>query len=326
MEPLIRQALSTLADLGYSEQVAIFGVKNNQVNKVLGGLSKGKFLFPEGTFFAKGTALERVIATKQVGTYSCAIIDSLPVPLGEKLPNAQECLCLPLFNDMKQLMAIAVIMQQKGIPLSECRVQSLNIIRNLIATALQLAVENQTLYQLANIDTFTGLYTQRYLEKRLHEEVVRVRRHGGLMSLLMIDVDHFKQIHDSCGLQEAGRILQEVAELVGNSVRKEIDIASRYENEQFVILLPNTNVDGAYILAERIRQRCEYHVFTTLQGLPFKVTLSIGIANNIDVVLDDKTNEEREQRELSKDEIMRRAEVMLRAAKQAGRNQVMVWW
>jgi diguanylate cyclase (GGDEF)-like protein len=326
MEQLIRQALSTLADLGYSEQVAIFGVKNNQINKVLGGFSKGKFLFPDKTLFVKGTALEKIIATKQVGTYSCAVIDSLPVPLMEKIQNGQDCLCLPLFNDQKHLMGIAVIMQQKGIPLSDCRAQSLGIIRNLIATALQLAAENQTLYQLANIDTFTGLYTQRYLEKRLQEEVVRVRRHGGLMSLLMIDVDHFKQINESCGLQEASRILQEVAELVGNSVRKEIDIASRYENEQFVILLPNTNIDGAYILAERIRQRCEYHVFTTLQGLPFKVTLSIGIANNTDVILDDKTNEERERKELSATEIIRRAEVMLQAARQAGRNQVMVWW
>lgn len=326
MEQLIRQALSTLADLGYSEQVAIFGVKNNQINKVLGGFSQGKFHFPERAIFAKGTALEKVIATKQVGIYSCMVIDSLPIPLLEKIQNGQDCLCLPLLNDMKQLVGIAVIMQQKGIPLSDCRTQSLSIIRKLIATALQLAAENQTLYQLANIDTFTGLYTQRYLEKRLQEEVVRVRRHGGLMSLLMIDVDHFKQINESCGLQEASRILQEVAELIGNSVRQEIDIASRYENEQFVILLPNTNVDGAYILAERIRQRCEYHVFTTLQGLPFKVTLSIGIANNTDVVLDDKTNEERERRELSAEEIIRRAEVMLRAARQAGRNQVMVWW
>jgi two-component system, cell cycle response regulator len=326
MEQLIRQALSTLADLGYSEQVAIFGVKNNQINKVLGGFSKGKTFFPDKTLFVKGTALEKIIATKQVGTYSCAVIDSLPVPLMEKIQNGQDCLCLPLFNDQKNLMGIAVIMQQKGIPLSDCRAQSLSIIRSLIATALQLAIENQTLYQLANIDTFTGLYTQRYLEKRLQEEVVRVRRHGGLMSLLMIDVDHFKQINESCGLQEASRILQEVAELVGNSVRKEIDIASRYENEQFVILLPNTNIDGAYILAERIRQRCEYHVFTTLQGLPFKVTLSIGIANNTDVILDDKTNEERERKELSAEEIIRRAEVMLQAARQAGRNQVMVWW
>jgi len=326
MEQLIRQALSTLADLGYSEQVAIFGVKNNQINKVLGGLNKGKFLFPEKPIFAKGTALEKVIATKQVGTYSGAIIDSLPIPLIEKIQNGQDCLCLPLFNDTKQLMGIAVIMQQKGIPLSDCRLQSMNIIRKLIAAALQLSEENDILYQLANIDMFTGLYTQRYLEKRLQEEVVRVRRHGGLLSLLMIDVDHFKQINESCGLQEASRILQEVAELVGNSVRKEIDIASRYENEQFVILLPNTNVDGAYILAERIRQRCEYHVFTTLQGLPFKVTLSIGIANNLDITLDEKTNEEKDRRELSKEEIVRRAEVMLNAARQAGRNQVMVWW
>ena len=123
-------------------------------------------------------------------------------------------------------------------------------------------------------------------------------------------------------------MLQEVAQILNNSIRKEIDIPCRYNGKQFSILLPYTDVDGAYILAERIRRSCEQHLFTTQQGIPFKVTLSIGVAHNIDITHhhEEPVVELAPITEVSKEEVIYRVDVMLNAAKQAGHNQVMVWW
>ena len=120
-----------------------------------------------------------------------------------------------------------------------------------------------------------------------------------------------------------------MANILNTSIRKEIDIPCRYSGKQFGILLPNTDVDGAYVLGERIRQRCEKQVFSTSQGIPVKITMSIGIAHNIEVaheeVLQQNTNQP-PVTQISKEELMCRADLMLHAAKQAGCNQVMVWW
>ncbi len=330
MDRLIRQALETIANLSNRKPIALLSVEDKHNGMVVGGWVKGECILLHTSIKFKRTPIEKIISTKQAHTYPGTVVESLPFPAYKETKSGFSCLCLPLLSGNSQVKGVVVIAQKRGSPLPADRLQTLNTLIPLIAAVVEASLENERLIQLATRDDLTDLYTRRYFETRLQEEFTRVRRHGGVFSLLMVDIDHFKQINDTCGYKEGNRVLQEVSKLLSSSIRKEIDIPCRYNGKQFILLLPNTNVDGAYILAERIRQRCENYRFTTLQGIPIKVTVSIGIAHSVDIahneILNDSSNQKNPVTEISKEELIHRADLMLYAAKQAGRNQVMVWW
>jgi len=127
--------------------------------------------------------------------------------------------------------------------------------------------------QLSVTDTLTGLLNRRYLEERLTEEFKRSNRHGFSMSFMMIDVDEFKSYNDSFGHTAGDKALQIVGVCLKENLRG-ADVAARYGGEEFSILLPQTNSEEAYTIAERIRERIENTNFTNRQ-----VTVSIGIAS-----------------------------------------------
>jgi two-component system, cell cycle response regulator len=331
MERLIRQALETLADLSQGKPITLLSVEDKLKGRVVGGLVRGEIVLLHKSIKLKGNPLEKIISTKQAHTYPGAVIESLPFPAYKESNSGFTCLCLPLLGDENQVKGVVILAQKKGSPLASEHLQTFNTLIPLISAILEASVENERLIQLATRDSLTDLYARPYFDMRIQEEFIRVRRHGGVLSFLMLDIDRFKQINETCGYKEGNRVLQGTAKLLSSSIRKGIDIPCRYNNKQFSLLLPNTNVDGAYILAERIRQRCERHKFTTQQGIPIKVTLSIGIAHNVDIaheeMLDDYAdNTESAITEISKEELIHRADVMLETAKKAGHNQVMVWW
>ncbi len=333
MERLIRQAIETVANLCHKKPVALLSVEDKHKGTIVGGWIKGECILPHTTFQIKKTPIEKIILTKQAHTYSGIVVESLPFPADNETKSGFSCLCLPLLSeDGKLLKGVLVIAQKRGNPITTAQLQTLDTILPLIAAVVEASLENERLIQLATRDGLTNLYARHYFETRLQDEFTRVRRHGGVFSVLVIDVDHFKQINDTCGYKEGNRVLQEIGKLLTNTIRIGIDIPCRYNGKQFTLLLPNTSVDGAYILGERIRKRCESHRFTTEQGIPIKVTISIGIAHNVDIahneVIDENTDNQNTNSvtEISKEELIHRADLMLYAAKQAGRNQVMVWW
>jgi len=330
MERLIRQLLNTLAKLSNSEYIALLKVEESNLTGVLvGGLNKEEFVLPGRRLEFSNTPLERIIATKQINTYPAMLVEALPVPVYQGTKDSLGCLCMPFLNDDNtKVSGMALLLQKTIAPLPPERMQFLNASRDLFAAVMEMATESDYLIQMATKDSLTGLYSRLYFESRLQEEFSRVRRHGGVMSLLLIDVDRFKQINETCGYSEGNGMLQEIAKLISSSIRKEIDIPCRYGGERFTLLLPNTDVDGAYVLGDRIRKKCEQHRFTTQKGIPLKITVSIGIAHNVDVALDEAENElvSPPVNLLSKEELIYRADMMLYAAKQAGRNQIMVWW
>ena len=333
MEELIKQTLSTIARLGNSKQVAMFSVSNDYNGILIGGLIGGEFTLPNKTIEFKNTFLEKIVLTKQILACNGTLVDLLPFPISEEdIQNSFECLCLPFLNNSNEIKGIAVLSKNKESPLSTERLQTLTMLSPLMITIMETTLKSELMGQLSTQDNLTGLYTRHYFETRLQEELSRSHRHGGVMSLLLIDIDHFTQINGSCGYKECNRVLQEIAKLINTLIRKKIDIPCRYDSKQFIILSPNTNVDGAYILGERIRRCCEQHFFTTLQGIPLKLTLSVGIAHNIETALEENsnpnvnTNAMNQITELPKEELIHRTELMLYAAKQAGRNKVMVWW
>jgi len=334
MISLIKQVIETVAQLINSKPTAILSIKDQIEGTIIGGWARNEFVAYNKWIKIEATPLEKIVQSREAHTYPGRVVELLPFPTYKDADSksAFSCLCLPLLSSEKIVKGILIIAQKRGSPLPSEQLQTLNAILPLIAAILENNLEHEYLVKLATTDELTNLYVRSYFDTRLQEEFTRVRRHGGVFALLLIDADRFKRINDIYGYKEGNRALQEIAKIIESSIRKEIDIPSRYAGTQFIILLPNTDVDGAYILAERIRQRCETNKVTTLKGATIRVTISIGLAHNVeiaheDLVDDDAVNEETNSvTEVSKEEILQRADLMLHAAKKAGRNQVMVWW
>lgn len=132
------------------------------------------------------------------------------------------------------------------------------------------------LEQLSQTDALTGLYNRRYLIEKLEEEVARYQRNRKPFSLIIADIDDFKSINDSYGHECGDYILKQIAKILTVSVR-DIDSIGRWGGEEFLILLPETPVNGAQILAERIKNNLHNNVIV-YNGTLISATLTFGIA------------------------------------------------
>jgi two-component system cell cycle response regulator len=141
----------------------------------------------------------------------------------------------------------------------------------------QRAQLEEELRRLARFDELTGLCNRRYFLDRLTQEMLRARRYGSPLSLLMLDLDHFKQINDTYGHIIGDTVLATVASLLHDTVRA-TDIPGRYGGEEFCIVLTETKIDGARLLAERLRRRIAEAVFPAVGDAAFRVTCSVGLA------------------------------------------------
>jgi len=174
-------------------------------------------------------------------------------------------------------------------------------------------VRRVTLLEQENItDSLSGVYNRRYLDRRLEEEFDRGLRYKTPLSILMIDIDHFKQINDQFGHQAGDLVLGYLGKLTLNSIRS-TDISARYGGDEFMIITPNAHASMANTIAERLRLYVESHalVLTSDPGKrqEIKITVSIGIAT---------TNQKTD----SIQRLIKNADMALYRAKQAGRNRV----
>ena len=160
----------------------------------------------------------------------------------------------------------------------------LNLI-DLVAPQIALALERAAWQQRANqfqlmsiTDPLTGLHNRRYLEARLTEEIGRSKRYNYPLSFMMIDVDDFKVYNDHNGHQAGDRALEIVAQCLRAALRK-VDVASRYGGEEFSILLPQTSLEEAGVIADRIRRKIMTTNFANGSSQPLgRVTVSIGLS------------------------------------------------
>jgi diguanylate cyclase (GGDEF)-like protein len=133
--------------------------------------------------------------------------------------------------------------------------------------------------QMSLTDALTGLPNRRYLEERLFEEVERSKRHGTPVCFMLIDVDHFKKYNDIYGHTNADLVLMKTAVILRRSVRA-IDMPARYAGDEFCIILPETDIQAASFIAERLCRevrQTEFH--SELGELMGRVTLSIGVSS-----------------------------------------------
>lgn len=134
----------------------------------------------------------------------------------------------------------------------------------------------QRLMALNMIDSLTGVNNRRSLESHLKDEIDRHTRYGHPLSLIMLDIDHFKLVNDTYGHQCGDYILQEITGLISSTSRGG-DILARYGGEEFCCLLPETSISAAKILAERFRKTIDDHLFE-YQGQTLHVTISLGVS------------------------------------------------
>jgi diguanylate cyclase (GGDEF)-like protein len=165
----------------------------------------------------------------------------------------------------------------------------------------------ELLNQLATTDGLTGLVNRRVFFERLSEEVKRSRRYPNTVSLLVIDVDHFKKINDRLGHPAGDEVLKKVAGAL-NRFARETDVVARHGGEEFALLLPNTTEAGAQAVGERIRQGVEA-LRVEWEGKTISVKVSIGVTSL-------------EKEEDTAETLVARADQSLYAAKETGRNRV----
>jgi len=167
--------------------------------------------------------------------------------------------------------------------------------------------DKKRLEELANTDPLTGCLNRRALAEKLEEELDRARRYSLAVTILLADIDHFKQVNDTRGHIAGDSVLRQVGEILRRTARS-VDLVARYGGEEFVIVMPETALHGAAIFADRVRRLIGNHDFTDLGG--DRITVSIGLASFPD------------DRVVGADSFVALADQALYRAKNEGRNLV----
>ncbi|QQC66265.1 GGDEF domain-containing protein [Paraburkholderia ginsengisoli] len=180
----------------------------------------------------------------------------------------------------------------------------------LLAFALRDKLRAQAaLLRLAATDPLTGLGNRRVLDNRLDEEWRRAQRSGQPLSVLFIDVDHFKHFNDAYGHASGDEALITVAECISAAVRRSVDVVARYGGEEFAVVLPDTAAEGALSVAEKIRRKVQGRDVVQSDGAPVTVTVSVGCATCVPAMGE------------SAHDLLAAADRQLYAAKAGGRNR-----
>jgi diguanylate cyclase (GGDEF)-like protein len=159
---------------------------------------------------------------------------------------------------------------------------------SIISRHSSIAINNTLLHkkitELSITDGLTGLYVYRYFSDALDKEVLRSARYKQSFGLIMMDLDGFKKINDSYGHPQGDDVLKEVAQIL-RKICREVDVVARYGGEEFAVILPETDLEGAYILADRIRMVIKNYAFGNKENV-INLTASFGVASYPDIALD----------------------------------------
>jgi two-component system cell cycle response regulator len=225
-------------------------------------------------------------------------------------------IALPFTLDRTQLGVFFLRTSGSEPPLSHHDIEFADTVIRAAVAAIQRAqllettrADKARLEALATTDAVTTLLNRRALVDRLSHEMERARRYGTPLALLMVDLDHFKDINDTHGHLVGDEALREVARVLHSAVRN-VDIVARYGGEEFAIVLPETSNEGAVAFAERVRERVAEHVFANERLPSLRITVSVGVASVPSADIE------------SVEDFFARSDEALYRAKAGGRNQV----
>jgi diguanylate cyclase (GGDEF)-like protein len=223
-------------------------------------------------------------------------------------------LAFPLSGPLGVQAVVAVTDKANGAPFDDRDLAILTSFGAPASLALgreELRERARDLAHQATIDGLTGLFNRRYFETRLEQEIQRQRRQFDELSLLMVDLDNFKDLNDTQGHLVGDQVLREVADILRRAVRI-FDVCARYGGEEFVILMPGANAPTALRIAERIRRQVEQHFASGLRsGSPVSPTVSVGVSSA--------------QPTTTRETLIAQADSALFQAKGAGKNVVCVY-
>ncbi len=251
------------------------------------------------------------ILDKPVDSYHAVVLPSSPANTQdtELLPQAGRVVVMPLRSGTKTFGCI-ILLSQKPFHLGRDQVELLHSAMQHLSLALRNAKLFDELRIKAQYDGLTKLHNRGHFDSRLEEEHNRHQRYGREMSILLMDLDHFKNINDTYGHAAGDLVLKEVGRLLDQALRSS-DYAARYGGEEFAVILPETDEEHAWIIAERIRLKIANHRFLH-DRRTIKVTTSIGIAGMKPGLLTPTSM------------LLRNVDQALYLAKASGRNTVML--
>ena len=189
--------------------------------------------------------------------------------------------------------------------------QFLSVIGYQMAASLKHFQRFSSIKNIAIYDTLTNLYNRRYFDERLEVEAQKSFFSDTSLSLVMVDIDHFKRVNDTFGHTEGDKVLCEIASLLKASVRKK-DTVARYGGEEFILILPEAGLEESSMISERIRRLVESTPFEVGQAR-INLTVSLGISNF-------PSHHAR-----TKEELVKMADSALYDAKRGGRNRVSIF-
>jgi diguanylate cyclase (GGDEF)-like protein len=218
---------------------------------------------------------------------------------------------------IKTTKSVQEILQEANIRLSLINLDYDQMNKQLIQAKInledltkELEKKNKILDNLANIDGLTGVYNHRYFQNILDQEINRALRHNTPIAILLIDIDHFKQVNDTYGHQVGDFILSEFSKIIQENIRK-YDVLARYGGEEFVVVLPETETEDALIVAEKLRSIIELSSFQDNRK-SYQITASFGQSGCTPAT----------ENNLNKDTLINQADQALYEAKEKGRNKV----
>lgn len=244
-----------------------------------------------------------------VDGFSIEVIDKAVRPLMDISPEDGRVMHLPLRAGSVNFGCLIMLCDPET-RLAKDQVETLRAASNHLALAIRNALLFQEVKFKADRDGLTRIHNRASFDERLVEEMRRHQRYNHELSLLMIDLDHFKDVNDTYGHLAGDTVLREVAGIFQSTLRSS-DFAARYGGEEFVILLPHTGEKDAWNLAERLRERIENRLFRH-DCQSFNVTASIGVASLRSGSLGGDSD------------LVLQADQALYAAKRNGRNMVVV--
>lgn len=219
--------------------------------------------------------------------------------------------------NIKNTRSIQEILQEANIKLSLLNLNYDQINQQLVQTKIKLEKltqelqdKNKILDNLANIDGLTEVYNHRYFQNSLDQEINRSSRHQTAISLLLLDIDHFKKFNDAYGHQAGDFVLKKFCEILQDNLRK-YDTLARYGGEEFVIILPETTEQEALAVGEKLRAAIENAIFDDA-GTTYRVTASFGLASAFPATVEN----------FNKNNFINQADLALYEAKNEGRNRV----
>ncbi|HUK55930.1 MAG TPA: sensor domain-containing diguanylate cyclase [Nitrospiria bacterium] len=224
--------------------------------------------------------------------------------------KTRSVLCVPIVNKKRTIGVLEMINKQNREPFDETDQDLLRKLVDQAAIALERASLYERMSNLAITDDLTKLFNFRYLDQILDREINRCRRYGSVLSIIFFDMDYFKHVNDTHGHLMGSKVLIEVAHILIENLR-DVDIIARYGGDEFVVVLPETNVETAIRITHRLHKSLKAHEFLKDEGLQIRMSASYGIAGY-------------PEHALTKRDLVRMADQAMYLAKNSGRDQICI--